>query len=221
MLNTVKEKLNIGNASNNNGSLGSLIIFKCKRKHLCTLDVYLTVIWKNRRQCWKACVRIDALIILLVIILRIYQSWSFHELNSVVTLLVNYLKEIRPEVKINIYTKTSVFITNQKNLVSNYIRSLVTKKSRFSSFTASFPGGAYKLVALTRCLLFQVFLPGFLSSNLYYKYLNDLIHSVRGDEFLGGSGSLTAPGSMGPPDDSHPGAADSATSQVVTRVPSH
>ncbi|XP_070629239.1 A-kinase anchor protein 10, mitochondrial isoform X2 [Bos indicus] len=59
----------------------------------------------------------------------------------------------------------------------------------------------------------KVFLPGFLSSNLYYKYLNDLIHSVRGDEFLGGSGSLTAPGSMGPPDDSHPGAADSATSQ--------
>ncbi|KAM9760661.1 A-kinase anchor protein 10, mitochondrial-like [Dama dama] len=66
----------------------------------------------------------------------------------------------------------------------------------------------------------KVFLPGFLSSNLYYKYLNDLIHSVRGDEFLGGSVSLTAPGSMGPPDDSHPGAADSSTSQVVTRVPS-
>ncbi|XP_068833284.1 A-kinase anchor protein 10, mitochondrial isoform X2 [Capricornis sumatraensis] len=59
----------------------------------------------------------------------------------------------------------------------------------------------------------KVFLPGFLSSNLYYKYLNDLIHSVRGDEFLGGSVSLTAPGSMGPPDDSHPGAADSSTSQ--------
>ncbi|KAB0359900.1 hypothetical protein FD754_004056 [Muntiacus muntjak] len=59
----------------------------------------------------------------------------------------------------------------------------------------------------------KVFLPGFLSSNLYYKYLNDLIHSVRGDEFLGGSVSLTAPGSMGPPDDSHPGAVDSSTSQ--------
>ncbi|XP_052513789.1 A-kinase anchor protein 10, mitochondrial [Budorcas taxicolor] len=59
----------------------------------------------------------------------------------------------------------------------------------------------------------KVFLPGFLSSNLYYKYLNDLIHSVRGDEFLAGSVSLTAPGSMGPPDDSHPGAADSSTSQ--------
>eukprot|EP00061_Rhincodon_typus_P013108 g39274.t1 len=30
-----------------------------------------------------------------------------------------------------------------------------------------------------------VYLPGFLSSNLYYKYLNDLIHSVRNDEFSG------------------------------------
>ncbi|XP_048468305.1 A-kinase anchor protein 10, mitochondrial [Rhincodon typus] len=31
----------------------------------------------------------------------------------------------------------------------------------------------------------SVYLPGFLSSNLYYKYLNDLIHSVRNDEFSG------------------------------------
>ncbi|XP_067864440.1 A-kinase anchor protein 10, mitochondrial isoform X2 [Heptranchias perlo] len=31
----------------------------------------------------------------------------------------------------------------------------------------------------------KVYLPGFLSSNLYYKYLNDLIHSVRNDEFSG------------------------------------
>ncbi|KAM6970499.1 A-kinase anchor protein 10, mitochondrial isoform 2-T2 [Aplochiton taeniatus] len=30
----------------------------------------------------------------------------------------------------------------------------------------------------------KVFMPGFLSSNLYYKYLNDLIHSVRADEFV-------------------------------------
>ncbi|MEQ2165407.1 hypothetical protein GOODEAATRI_016528 [Goodea atripinnis] len=29
----------------------------------------------------------------------------------------------------------------------------------------------------------MVYLPGFLSSNLYYKYLSDLINSVRGDEF--------------------------------------
>ncbi|XP_042773473.1 A-kinase anchor protein 10, mitochondrial isoform X4 [Panthera leo] len=59
----------------------------------------------------------------------------------------------------------------------------------------------------------KVFLPGFLSSNLYYKYLNDLIHSVRGDEFLGGNVSLAAHGSVGPPDDSHPGSSDGSASQ--------
>ncbi|XP_059524466.1 A-kinase anchor protein 10, mitochondrial isoform X3 [Myotis daubentonii] len=59
----------------------------------------------------------------------------------------------------------------------------------------------------------KVFLPGFLSSNLYYKYLNDLIHSVRGDEFLGGNVSLTAHGSVGAPDDSHQGGSDSSASQ--------
>ncbi|XP_036692400.1 A-kinase anchor protein 10, mitochondrial isoform X1 [Balaenoptera musculus] len=59
----------------------------------------------------------------------------------------------------------------------------------------------------------KVFLPGFLSSNLYYKYLNDLIHSVRGDEFLGGGVLLTALGSAGPTEDSHPGAADSSAMQ--------
>ncbi|XP_044941379.1 A-kinase anchor protein 10, mitochondrial isoform X7 [Mustela putorius furo] len=59
----------------------------------------------------------------------------------------------------------------------------------------------------------KVFLPGFLSSNLYYKYLNDLIHSVRGDEFPGGNVSLTAHGSVGPPEDSHPGGPDSSASQ--------
>ncbi|XP_022416702.1 A-kinase anchor protein 10, mitochondrial isoform X5 [Delphinapterus leucas] len=59
----------------------------------------------------------------------------------------------------------------------------------------------------------KVFLPGFLSSNLYYKYLNDLIHSVRGDEFLGGGVLLTALGSAGPTEDSHPGSADSSAVQ--------
>lgn len=62
-------------------------------------------------------------------------------------------------------------------------------------------------------------MPGFLSSNLYYKYLNDLIHSVRGDEFLGGGVLLTALGSAGPTEDSHPGSADSSAVQVVTPVP--
>ncbi|XP_037664130.1 A-kinase anchor protein 10, mitochondrial [Choloepus didactylus] len=59
----------------------------------------------------------------------------------------------------------------------------------------------------------KVFLPGFLSSNLYYKYLNDLIYSVRGDDFLGGSVPLSAQGSAGPPDESHPGGPDSSASQ--------
>ncbi|XP_016523874.1 A-kinase anchor protein 10, mitochondrial [Poecilia formosa] len=34
----------------------------------------------------------------------------------------------------------------------------------------------------------KVYLPGFLSSNIYYKYLSDLINSVRGDEFVNGKG---------------------------------
>ncbi|XP_062967021.1 A-kinase anchor protein 10, mitochondrial isoform X2 [Cynocephalus volans] len=59
----------------------------------------------------------------------------------------------------------------------------------------------------------KVFLPGFLSSNLYYKYLNDLIHSVRGDEFLGANASLIAHGSVGPHDESQPAGSDSSTSQ--------
>ncbi|XP_004599362.2 A-kinase anchor protein 10, mitochondrial [Ochotona princeps] len=59
----------------------------------------------------------------------------------------------------------------------------------------------------------KVFLPGFLSSNLYYKYLNDLIHSVRGDEFLGGNVSLIGPSPSGPPEESHPGGPDSSASQ--------
>ncbi|XP_063060100.1 A-kinase anchor protein 10, mitochondrial isoform X2 [Engraulis encrasicolus] len=33
----------------------------------------------------------------------------------------------------------------------------------------------------------KVYLPGFLSSNLYYKYLSDLINAVRADEFTGGN----------------------------------
>lgn len=32
-------------------------------------------------------------------------------------------------------------------------------------------------------------MPGFLSSNLYYKYLSDLINSVRADEFVNVSGA--------------------------------
>ncbi|XP_056141032.1 A-kinase anchor protein 10, mitochondrial [Lampris incognitus] len=43
----------------------------------------------------------------------------------------------------------------------------------------------------------KVYMPGFLSSNLYYKYLNDLINSVRADEFV----NTSTPGQAGPTDD--------------------
>ncbi len=39
-------------------------------------------------------------------------------------------------------------------------------------------------------------MPGFLSSNLYYKYLSDLINSVRADEFV----NVSTPGQGGPAD---------------------
>ncbi|KAM8835022.1 A-kinase anchor protein 10, mitochondrial isoform 2-T2 [Synchiropus picturatus] len=37
----------------------------------------------------------------------------------------------------------------------------------------------------------KVYMPGFLSSNLYYKYLSDLINSVRADEFVSSAGGPT------------------------------
>nr|XP_019941699.1 PREDICTED: A-kinase anchor protein 10, mitochondrial isoform X1 [Paralichthys olivaceus] len=39
----------------------------------------------------------------------------------------------------------------------------------------------------------KVYMPGFLSSNLYYKYLSDLINSVRADEFV----NVSTPGQSG------------------------
>ncbi|XP_069556766.1 A-kinase anchor protein 10, mitochondrial [Brachyistius frenatus] len=42
----------------------------------------------------------------------------------------------------------------------------------------------------------KVYMPGFLSSNLYYKYLSDLINSVRADEFV----NVSTPGQVGPAD---------------------
>lgn len=60
----------------------------------------------------------------------------------------------------------------------------------------------------------QVFLPGFLSSNLYYKYLNDLIHSVRGDEFPGGNIALSIHGPGSSPDSDSIGSTDGSASQV-------
>nr|XP_057942899.1 A-kinase anchor protein 10, mitochondrial isoform X2 [Doryrhamphus excisus] len=42
----------------------------------------------------------------------------------------------------------------------------------------------------------KVYMPGFLSSNLYYKYLSDLLNSVRADEFV----NVSTPGQGGPAD---------------------
>ncbi|XP_031713387.1 A-kinase anchor protein 10, mitochondrial [Anarrhichthys ocellatus] len=42
----------------------------------------------------------------------------------------------------------------------------------------------------------KVYMPGFLSSNLYYKYLSDLINSVRADEFV----NVSTAGQGGPVD---------------------
>ncbi|XP_039612968.1 A-kinase anchor protein 10, mitochondrial isoform X2 [Polypterus senegalus] len=60
----------------------------------------------------------------------------------------------------------------------------------------------------------KVYMPGFLSSNLYYKYLNDLIHSVRGDEFYGTNPQLPITGQ-----DSEAGAtnAEGITAQQATK----
>ncbi|XP_071994533.1 A-kinase anchor protein 10, mitochondrial [Engystomops pustulosus] len=60
----------------------------------------------------------------------------------------------------------------------------------------------------------KVFLPGFLSSNLYYKYLNDLIHSVKGDDYNWTGAGNPSQGNQGTPKhDPHPGASDSSASQ--------
>ncbi|XP_038014081.1 A-kinase anchor protein 10, mitochondrial isoform X3 [Motacilla alba alba] len=63
-----------------------------------------------------------------------------------------------------------------------------------------------------------VFLPGFLSSNLYYKYLNDLIHSVRGDEFPGGNIALSIHGPGSSPDSDSIGSTDGSAPQVPSNV---
>ncbi|XP_018104308.1 A-kinase anchor protein 10, mitochondrial isoform X2 [Xenopus laevis] len=49
----------------------------------------------------------------------------------------------------------------------------------------------------------KVFLPGFLSSNLYYKYLNDLIHSVRGDDYSWSGAGNPSQGAQGTPNHTH------------------
>ena len=58
-------------------------------------------------------------------------------------------------------------------------------------------------------------MPGFLSSNLYYKYLNDLINSVRADEFFGGN--AIAP--LGQDGDRGTSTSDDTQAQVSTEDP--
>ncbi|XP_053312946.1 A-kinase anchor protein 10, mitochondrial [Spea bombifrons] len=60
----------------------------------------------------------------------------------------------------------------------------------------------------------KVYLPGFLSSNLYYKYLNDLIHSVRGDDYSwSGAGNPGTGNHSTPNHEPYTGAADHSSSQ--------
>ncbi|KAG8450391.1 hypothetical protein GDO86_002880 [Hymenochirus boettgeri] len=60
----------------------------------------------------------------------------------------------------------------------------------------------------------KVFLPGFLSHNLYYKYLNDLINSVRADDYNWSGGGNLGQGVQGTPNHApYTSSADTATSQ--------
>nr|XP_046265830.1 A-kinase anchor protein 10, mitochondrial isoform X2 [Scatophagus argus] len=56
----------------------------------------------------------------------------------------------------------------------------------------------------------KVYMPGFLSSNLYYKYLSDLINSVRADEFV----NVNTPGQGGPADNDRSSSNASEVSQT-------
>lgn len=56
----------------------------------------------------------------------------------------------------------------------------------------------------------KVYMPGFLSSNLYYKYLSDLINSVRADEFV----NVSTPGQGGPADNDRSSSNASEASQI-------
>lgn len=58
-------------------------------------------------------------------------------------------------------------------------------------------------------------MPGFLSSNLYYKYLSDLINSVRADEFV----NVSTPGQGGPADNDRTGSNASEGSQTQVTPP--
>ncbi|XP_054611007.1 A-kinase anchor protein 10, mitochondrial isoform X2 [Dunckerocampus dactyliophorus] len=56
----------------------------------------------------------------------------------------------------------------------------------------------------------KVYMPGFLSSNLYYKYLSDLLNSVRADEFV----NVSTPGQGSPVDNDRSSSSTSEGSQT-------
>lgn len=57
-------------------------------------------------------------------------------------------------------------------------------------------------------------MPGFLSSNLYYKYLSDLINSVRVDEFIGGNANTPNQG-WTPESDRNSSVTEGSQAQVI------
>lgn len=61
----------------------------------------------------------------------------------------------------------------------------------------------------------QVYMLGFLSSNLYYKYLSDLINSVRADEFV----NVSAAGQGGPADNERSSSSAGEASQCQVNPP--
>lgn len=69
---------------------------------------------------------------------------------------------------------------------------------------------------LTLFSVVQVYMPGFLSSNLYYKYLSDLINSVRADEFV--NVSTLGQGGLADNDRSGSNASEGPQMQVITHI---
>ncbi|XP_030648645.1 A-kinase anchor protein 10, mitochondrial [Chanos chanos] len=63
----------------------------------------------------------------------------------------------------------------------------------------------------------KMYMPGFLSSNLYYKYLSDLINSVRADEFVVGNASALGQNATHDGDPRGTNASDGAQTQQGTK----
>lgn len=76
---------------------------------------------------------------------------------------------------------------------------------RHTSASSLFPNRVGHVV-----FFLQVYMPGFLSSNLYYKYLSDLINSVRADEFV----NVSSSGQGGMADSERSGSNANESSQI-------